>query len=190
MLFDTPIYLVFLSIVVLAYWWLPRRPQNMFLLVASYFFYGWWDWRFLGLILLSTLVDFYCARTIAVSTDQSRRRLLLILSVTMNLGFLGYFKYCDFFIDSFAGAAAMFGFHIPVQVLGILLPPGISFYTFQALAYIVDVYYKKLEPAESLLDYALFISLFPHLIAGPRICCRKYRRSGIFTADSSLMASC
>ena len=167
MLFDTPIYLVFLSIVVLAYWWLPRRPQNMFLLVASYFFYGWWDWRFLGLILLSTLVDFYCARTIAVSTDQNRRRLLLILSVTMNLGFLGYFKYCDFFIDSFAGAAAMFGFHIPVQVLGILLPPGISFYTFQALAYIVDVYYKKLEPAESLLDYALFISLFPHLIAGP-----------------------
>jgi alginate O-acetyltransferase complex protein AlgI len=167
MLFDTPIYLIFLSIVVLAYWWLPRRPQNMFLLAASYFFYGWWDWRFLGLILLSTVVDFYCARTIAVSNDRSRRRLLLILSVSMNLGFLGYFKYCDFFIDSFAGAAAMFGVHIPVQVLGILLPPGISFYTFQALAYIVDVYYKKLEPAESLLDYALFISLFPHLIAGP-----------------------
>jgi alginate O-acetyltransferase complex protein AlgI len=167
MLFDTPVYLVFLSIVVLLYWRLSQRPQNAFLLVASYFFYGWWDWRFLGLIALSTLVDFYCARTIAVSADQNRRRFLLILSVTMNLGFLGYFKYCDFFIGSFSAGAAMLGIHIPVQVLGILLPPGISFYTFQALAYIVDVYYKRLEPAESLLDYALFISLFPHLIAGP-----------------------
>lgn len=167
MLFDTPIYLLFLSIVVLIYWWLPRRPQNIFLLAASYFFYGWWDWRFLGLILLSTLVDFYCARIITSSNDRNQRRLLLILSVAMNLGFLGYFKYCDFFIDSFASTAALFGIHVPVQVLGILLPPGISFYTFQALAYIVDVYYKKLEPADSLLDYALFISLFPHLIAGP-----------------------
>jgi len=167
MLFDTPVYLLFLSLVVLLYWWMPRRPQNFFLLAASYFFYGWWDWRFLGLILLSTLVDFYCARVIAASDDRNQRRLLLILSVSMNLGFLGYFKYCDFFIGSFANAAAMLGIHIPVQVLGILLPPGISFYTFQALAYIVDVYYKKLEPAGSLLDYALFISLFPHLIAGP-----------------------
>lgn len=167
MLFDTPVYFVFLSIVLLLYWWLPRRPQNAFLLVASYFFYGWWDWRFLSLILLSTLVDFYCARTIAVSAGKNRRRFLLILSVTLNLGFLGYFKYCDFFIESFAAVAGMLGIHVPVQVLGILLPPGISFYTFQALAYIVDVYYKRLEPAESLLDYALFISLFPHLIAGP-----------------------
>ena len=104
MLFDTPIYLLFLSIVVLIYWWLPRRPQNIFLLAASYFFYGWWDWRFLGLILLSTLVDFYCARVITSSNDRNQRRLLLILSVSMNLGFLGYFKYCDFFIDSFASA--------------------------------------------------------------------------------------
>lgn len=167
MLFDTPVYLVFLTLAVLIYWRLSRRRQNVLLLAASYFFYGWWDWRFLSLILLSTLVDFYCARMIASSPGLNRRRFLLVLSVSMNLGFLGFFKYWDFFIGSFAAAAAAVGIHIPVHVLGILLPPGISFYTFQALAYIVDVYYKKLEPAESLLDYALFISLFPHLIAGP-----------------------
>jgi len=144
------------------------RQQNVFLLAASYVFYGWWDVRFLGLIAMSTLVDFYCARAIARCEATAQRRALLTLSLVINLGFLATFKYFNFFVDSFAAALQAFGFHqTPVAVLRILLPPGISFYTFQEVAYIVDVYNRRLEPSESLVDYALFISLFPHLIAGP-----------------------
>ena len=168
MFFDTPIYFVFLTVVVLAYWRLGWRSQNRMLLVASYIFYGWWDPRFLALIALSTVVDFYCARAIAATEDQRRRRTLLAVSLVINLGFLGAFKYFNFFIDSFAGMLQALGFQqVPVHTLQILLPPGISFYTFQEVAYIVDVYQRKLEPSDSLVDYALFISLFPHLIAGP-----------------------
>jgi len=167
MLFDTPIFFVFLTLTVLVYWRLSRPRQNVFLLVASYFFYGWWDWRFLSLILISTVVDFFCARAIARSDDALRRKALLTLSVTLNLGFLGFFKYCNFFVDSMASLLSVFDLHVPRLALQVLLPPGISFYTFQALAYIVDVYFGRLEPAESLVDYGLFISLFPHLIAGP-----------------------
>ena len=167
MLFDTPVFFAFLTLVVLAYWRLGWRRQNGFLLFASYFFYGWWDWRFLSLILISTVVDFFCARVIASSDNQLKRKVLLTISVTLNLGFLSFFKYFDFFVDSMSGLLASLGIHAPHPLLRILLPPGISFYTFQALAYIVDVYFKKLEPADNLIDYALFISLFPHLIAGP-----------------------
>ena len=167
MLFDTPVYFVFLTVVVLVYWRLHWRKQNILLLFASYLFYGWWDWRFLSLILISTVVDFLCARYIADSANPARRRLLLAVSVILNLSFLGFFKYYDFFVASLSEGLSELGIAIPVQVLGILLPPGISFYTFQELAYIVDVYNRKLEPARSFVDYALFISLFPHLIAGP-----------------------
>lgn len=167
MLFDTPIYLFFLAAVVLVYWQLGWRRQNIFLLCCSYFFYGWWDWRFLALIAISTLVDFHCARYIGVSTNPGRRKLLLSLSVVVNLTFLGFFKYFNFFADSLAAVLKGIGFPIDVVVLRVLLPPGISFYTFQELAYIVDVYSGKLKPSHSLVDYALFISLFPHLIAGP-----------------------
>ncbi len=167
MLFDSPIFLLFLTVVVATYWRLPWRGQNVFLVLASYFFYGWWDWRFLGLILLSTAVDFYCAKSIAHSENRVRRKLLLTVSVALNLGFLGFFKYFNFFTDSLAHVLGLVGLPVNIAFLRILLPPGISFYTFQALAYIVDVYFGKLEPAESLLDYALFINFFPHLIAGP-----------------------
>jgi len=166
--FDTPIYILFLTLVTLAYWRLRWRQQNVLLLVASYIFYGWWDPRFLVLIAGSTVVDFYCARKIAASHDDTRRRYLLAVSLVINLGFLAVFKYFNFFMDSFAATLQALGFHeTPIAVLRILLPPGISFYTFQEVAYIVDVYNRKLEPADSLVDYALFISLFPHLIAGP-----------------------
>jgi alginate O-acetyltransferase complex protein AlgI len=166
--FDTPIYVLFLTLVVLAYWSMPWRQQNVFLLAASYIFYGWWDVRFLGLIAASTVVDFYCAQAIHRSDVAAKRRALLTLSLVINLGFLAAFKYFNFFMDSFAATLQALGFHqTPVTVLRILLPPGISFYTFQEVAYIVDVYNRKLEPADSLVDYALFISLFPHLIAGP-----------------------
>jgi D-alanyl-lipoteichoic acid acyltransferase DltB (MBOAT superfamily) len=166
--FDTPIYAVFLALVVILYWRLGWRRQNVLLLVASYVFYGWWDPRFLGLIAASTIIDFYCARAIAASEAPGRRRALLAISLVINIGFLAVFKYFNFFMDSFAATLQAMGFHnTPIVVLKVLLPPGISFYTFQEVAYIVDVYKRKLEPSDSLVDYALFISLFPHLIAGP-----------------------
>src|SRR5262245_15774840 len=154
MFFDTPVYFVFLSLVVLIYWRLSRYQQNIFLLAASYIFYAWWDWRFLILIAISTLVDFYCAKVLAVSRERVRRHQILILSVGMNLTFLGFFKYFNFFIDSFIDALTKIGLSEPnTQIISILLPPGISFYTFQAIAYMVDVYYRRLEPATSLVDY-------------------------------------
>lgn len=168
MLFDSIAYILFLILVVLVYWRLPFRKQNYLLLAASYFFYGWWDWRFLFLMAGSTLVDYIVARKIASASDERTRRFLLYFSLILNFSFLGVFKYFNFFVDSAAHLTALLGLkQIPVSVWRILLPPGISFYTFQEVAYIVDVYHRKVEPAKSLVDYALFISLFPHLIAGP-----------------------
>ena len=168
MFFDTPIFFVFLTVVVLVYWVLSWKAQNRFLLVASYFFYGWWDWRFLALILISTFVDYHCAHFIDRSENPHRRRILLALSLAVNLGFLGFFKYFNFFQDSLFHLLKMAGVsYVNPTILSILLPPGISFYTFQEIAYIVDVYHRRQEPAGRFVDYALFISLFPHLIAGP-----------------------
>ena len=167
MLFDTPIFIVFLVFVVAAYWCLKFRDQNRFLLVASYFFYGWWDWRFLCLMIGSTLIDYFIAIKIEDTQDRRVRRAFLVLSVLVNFSILGFFKYFNFFVDSAAGALSLLGIHASVPLLRIILPPGISFYTFQEVAYIVDVYYEKLPASRSFLDYGLFISLFPHLIAGP-----------------------
>jgi D-alanyl-lipoteichoic acid acyltransferase DltB (MBOAT superfamily) len=167
-LFDTPVYFVFLTITVLLYWRLNRHRQNVLLLAASYFFYGWWDWRFLSLILTSTVFDYFAALYIARSSNALHRRTLLTISLLLNFGFLGFFKYFNFFTDSFSHLLTSLGFPpLSIAALRIILPPGISFYTFQAVAYIVDVYHRKLEPAESFVDYALFISFFPHLVAGP-----------------------
>jgi D-alanyl-lipoteichoic acid acyltransferase DltB (MBOAT superfamily) len=166
--FDSPVYYLFLTLVVVIYWRLARRAQNLLLLAASYFFYGWWDWRFLILIAVSTVVDFFCARIIDRSEDLVKRRLLLALSLTINLGFLGFFKYFNFFEDSLVQLLHALRFeNFNRTVLSIVLPPGISFYTFQEVAYIVDVHNRRLRPAASLVDYALFVSVFPHLIAGP-----------------------
>lgn len=167
MLFDTPVYLVFLSLLCALYWCLAFRPQNFFLLAASYFFYGWWDWRFLSLIFASTVVDYFCALTIERSSEQRIRKLCLVASLVLNFSFLGFFKYFNFFASTFREALSGVGIEVHPFVLDILLPPGISFYTFQAVAYIVDVYRRQLTATKSFVDYALFISLFPHLIAGP-----------------------
>ena len=168
MLFDSTAYLVFLILVVLVYWRLPFRKQNFFLLAASYFFYGWWDWRFLFLMGSSTLVNFTVSRQIDASTDEQKRKALLIFSLILNFAFLGFFKYFEFFLDSFIQLATVLGLaNIPLIVWKIVLPPAISFYTFQEVAYIVDVYQRKIRPADQVVDYALFVSLFPHLIAGP-----------------------
>jgi alginate O-acetyltransferase complex protein AlgI len=168
MYFDSTVYIVFLALVVLVYWRLRLRAQNLFLLGASYFFYGWWDWRFLLLMAASTVVDFLVARSLEDSPHPTRRRMLLTLSLVVNFGFLGFFKYFNFFVDSFAQLAALVGLkNVPHTLWSIVLPPAISFYTFQEVAYIVDVYHRKVRAARSLVDYALFVSLFPHLIAGP-----------------------
>ena len=168
MVFDSPIYFVFLIPVVRAYWRLTHRRQNVFLLIASYFFYGWWDWRFLALMAGSTTIDFLIAQKIASASEGRTRKHWLAFSLVLNFGILGLFKYFNFFVDSFAGLLATFGVHhIAIPLIRILLPPGISFYTFQEVAYIVEVFKGRIEPARSFVDYALFISLFPHLIAGP-----------------------
>ena len=167
MLFDSPIYVVFLILVVLAYWSLSFRAQNRFLLAASYLFYGWWDWRFLCLMIASTILDYFIARKIEDATDPRLRRSLLVLSLVVNFTILGFFKYFNFFVGSVAHGFSTLGIEVSLPFLKIILPPGISFYTFQEVAYIVDVYSGKLPASRSFLDYALFISLFPHLIAGP-----------------------
>lgn len=168
MFLDSTIYMVFLVLVAAIYWKLNKNCQNMLLLAASYFFYAWWDWRFLLLMAASTSVDYWAARRMGASINPRARRRLLYASLALNLCFLGYFKYFNFFIDSFGGVAALVGLHgVPHALWKVILPPAISFYTFQEVAYMVDVYQRKLEPAGSLLEYALFISFFPHLIAGP-----------------------
>jgi alginate O-acetyltransferase complex protein AlgI len=168
MLFDTPIFFVFLTLVVIGYWRLNFRAQNVFVLLASYLFYGWWDWRFLLLMIGSTTIDYYIAHAIARAPNDTRRKQLLVLSLIINFGILGIFKYFNFFIGSFTHVLQTVGVsQPPISFLKIILPPGISFYTFQEVAYIVDVYNRKIEPADKFVDYALFISLFPHLIAGP-----------------------
>jgi D-alanyl-lipoteichoic acid acyltransferase DltB (MBOAT superfamily) len=168
MLFDSPIYFVFLVPVVLAYWRLSHRTQNVWLLVASYFFYGWWDWRFLALMIGGTAADFFIAHKVVPGRPKSIRKKWLVLSLILNFTILGVFKYFNFFADSLVGALHLVGIHrVPLPLIRILLPPGISFYTFEEVAYIVDVYKGKVEPSKSFLDYSLFISLFPHLIAGP-----------------------
>jgi alginate O-acetyltransferase complex protein AlgI len=167
MLFDTPVYIVFLILVVAAYWCLEFRNQNRFLLAASYLFYGWWDWRFLCLMIASTVIDYFIAIKISNTQDSRVKRTLLVLSLAINFSILGFFKYFNFFAGSLAHVLSTVGIPASLPFLKIILPPGISFYTFQEVAYIVDVYKGKLSVSRSFLDYALFISLFPHLIAGP-----------------------
>lgn len=140
-------------------------PRKYILLTASCVFYAWWDWRFLGLLAFVTLLDYYISQILVNTKDQQRRKHLLWISIIANLGFLGFFKYFNFFIDSLNTAVAPFGWHL--GTLSIILPIGISFYTFETLSYVIDVYRGVASPARSLVDYAIFISFFPRLVAGP-----------------------
>ncbi len=168
MLFNSFIFLVFLCVVLTGYYIARTRVlQNRFLLVASYFFYGWWDYRFLTLLLFSTTVDYFVARAISSSGHPERKKLLLSLSLASNLGCLGFFKYFGFFIDSAEQALAAVGFGADFPTLHIILPVGISFYTFQTLSYTIDVYRGQLKPTDNFLDLALYVSFFPQLVAGP-----------------------
>jgi alginate O-acetyltransferase complex protein AlgI len=167
MLFTELNFWVFFAIVALAYVLLPHRGQNRMLLVASYVFYGAWDWRFLSLILISTMVDYVIGLRMEAETEDNRRRRLLWISLGVNLGMLGVFKYFGFFVDSFQALLESAGFQPDPFTLSIVLPVGISFYTFQTLSYTIDVYRRDLKPTGDFLNFALFVAFFPQLVAGP-----------------------
>ncbi|MAB78801.1 MAG: membrane-bound O-acyltransferase family protein [Planctomycetes bacterium] len=167
MLFNTLDFAVFLIVSLSVFYALPRRLRNPFLLVASYAFYGFWNWRFCGLLLLSTVVDYWAALRMETCEDQRRRKHYLWISLGVNLSILGFFKYCNFFIDSFTAVLDSIGIDAPDYVLRIALPVGISFYTFQTLSYTIDVYRREMVPTRKFLDFALFVALFPQLVAGP-----------------------
>ncbi|MCG1034793.1 MBOAT family O-acyltransferase [Polaribacter sargassicola] len=170
MLFNSIDFAIFLPIVFVLYWFITNKNlklQNFLIVVASYLFYGWWDWKFLSLILFSTLVDYSIGRGLLNQENASKRKVLLWLSIVVNLGFLGFFKYYNFFIDNFTAAFTFFGMNIKASSLNIVLPVGISFYTFQTLSYSIDVYKRKLEPTKDFIAFAAFVSFFPQLVAGP-----------------------
>ncbi|MEZ5194840.1 MAG: MBOAT family O-acyltransferase [Bacteroidales bacterium] len=141
--------------------------QNIFLLVASYVFYGWWDWRFLSLIVVSSFVDYFVANKIDTTSNVKTRKIYLTVSILVNIGFLGFFKYFNFFVDSFVEAFANVGITMHARTLNIILPVGISFYTFQTLSYTIDVYRKKLAPTRDFIAFFTFVAFFPQLVAGP-----------------------
>ena len=170
MLFNSLDFAVFLPIVFILYWFITNynlRLQNALIVVASYIFYGWWDWRFLSLIIFSTLVDYSIGRRLKNEESHKNRKTLLSISIIVNLGFLGFFKYYNFFLDNFIVAFSFFGHEINANSLNIILPVGISFYTFQTLSYTIDVYKKKLEPTEDFIAFSAFVCFFPQLVAGP-----------------------
>ena len=172
MLFTQLEFPIFFLVVLVAAWLSRERVvRNSLLLVASYYFYAYWDVRFCGLLILSTVVDYFVARAIEANTNDSRRKHLLWVSLAVNLGVLGYFKYCDFFIASAKPLLESIG--LSGETLGIILPVGISFYTFQTLSYTIDVYRGTLKASDRFLDFALFVAFFPQLVAGPIVRARE-----------------
>lgn len=170
MLFNTLTYLWFICIVFFTYWIVLGknvRWQNLFLFVASYCFYGWWDPRFLILIFFSSSIDFFLGRAIFRQKIQAKRRLLLGTCIFLNFGLLGFFKYYNFFIDSFSNILEVVGFDVHLSTLKIILPVGVSFYTFQSLSYSIDVFRKKIQPTNDFISFMTFVSFFPQLVAGP-----------------------
>ena len=170
MLFNSFEFLLFLPTVLGLYWFVLHRhlrAQNLLLLVASYVFYGWWDWRFLGLIALSTVVDFLVGIRIEKAPDKARKKRWLWVSLGVNLGILGYFKYANFFIENWIAAWQSVGITMHAATLQIILPVGITFYTFQTLSYSIDIYRGKLKATRKPIAFAAFVAYFPQLVAGP-----------------------
>lgn len=170
MLFNSIDFALFLPIVFIIYWYLLKNSlkwQNLFILVSSYVFYGWWDYRFLSLIVFSTLVDYVIGRQLSLYQKQAHRKWLVAASLFTNLGLLGFFKYYNFFVDSWVQAWLVVGVEMDINTMKIILPVGISFYTFQTLSYTIDVYRKKLEPTTDFIQFAAYVSFFPQLVAGP-----------------------
>ena len=170
MLFNSIDFAIFLPIVFILYWFVTNKNlklQNLLIVLASYLFYGWWDWRFLSLIIFSTIVDYSVGLGLSKQKNLTKRKVLLWTSILVNLGFLGFFKYYNFFLDNFVTAFSFFGSEIQANSLNIILPVGISFYTFQTLSYSIDVYRRKLEPTRDFFAFSAFVSFFPQLVAGP-----------------------
>jgi D-alanyl-lipoteichoic acid acyltransferase DltB (MBOAT superfamily) len=170
MLFNSLDFAFFLPIVFVCYWIFGKHSlkfQNIILVVASYIFYGWWDWRFLSLIFLSTLVDYTIGLQLEKVTKNLQRKALLISSIIINLGILGSFKYYNFFIENMVSAFSFFGNEIEINALRFVLPIGISFYTFQTLSYTIDVYHRKIKPTKNFIVFSAFVCFFPQLVAGP-----------------------
>jgi alginate O-acetyltransferase complex protein AlgI len=170
MLFNSIDFAVFLPTVFVLYWFVTDKNlklQNFLIVAASLLFYGWWDWRFLSLIIFSTLVDYMVSLQLKNEVSQKKRKMLLWISILLNLGFLGFFKYYNFFLANFITAFTFFGGKISAESLNIILPVGISFYTFQTMSYTIDVYRRKLEPTDDIIAFSAFVSFFPQLVAGP-----------------------
>lgn len=170
MFFNSIDFALFLPVVFLAYWFLtPKnlRVQNLLLLAASYFFYAFWDYRFLFLLVFSTLLDYYSGLKIHSAKEPSTKTRWLWISIIINLGFLGVFKYFNFFSLSFQSAAGSLGWEVDALTLTVILPVGISFYTFHGLSYVIDVYKSRISPVKNFIDYSVFVSFFPLLVAGP-----------------------
>jgi alginate O-acetyltransferase complex protein AlgI len=170
MLFNSLNFSIFLPIVFILYWFVAKgnlRLQNIVLLVSSYFFYACWDWRFLFLLIFSTVLDYYSGIKISNSKNINTKNFWFWLSIAVNLGFLGVFKYYNFFAQSFADAVEIIGLHIDPWTLKLILPVGISFYTFHGLSYVIDIYKDRIKPEENFIDYSVFVSFFPLLVAGP-----------------------
>ncbi|MDB2462803.1 MBOAT family protein [Algibacter sp.] len=170
MFFNSIAFLIFLPTVFFLYWFVFKKNlkvQNILLLVASYFFYGWWDYRFLLLIALSTIIDFVIGLKLQNETENKKRKFLLGISLVFNLGMLGFFKYYNFFVDSWINSWELLRIKMHASTMQIILPVGISFYTFQTLSYTIDVYRKKLKPTNNFVNFATFVAFFPQLVAGP-----------------------
>lgn len=170
MLFNSFSFALFLPVVFLLYWFVFKRKlvlQNLFLIAVSYFFYACWDWRFLFLLIFSSVLDFSVGVLLDITKTDFRRKLILALSIIVNLGILGFFKYFNFFADSFADLAHLAGWKVSPVALKIILPVGVSFYTFQSLSYAIDSYRRKLIPTREIIPFLAFVSFFPQLVAGP-----------------------
>ena len=168
MLFNSISFAIFLPIVFFLYWFVMNKSlkfQNILLLVASYFFYACWDWRFLFLLIFSTFLDYYTG--LKMAENRKWKKFWFWLSISINLGFLGVFKYYNFFAQSFADAVSNLGFQVSPFTLNVILPVGISFYTFHGLSYVIDIYYDRIKPEKNFIDYSVFVSFFPLLVAGP-----------------------
>ena len=170
MLFNSLGFAIFLPVVFALYWfWAVRsvRAQNLLLLVASYFFYGCWNWKFVFLLIFSTLLDFFTGIKMSEATDRRKKKFWFWLSITVNIGFLGAFKYYNFFAQSFEQLFANFGFRENLWTVKVILPVGISFYTLHGLSYVIDVYNNRIKAERNFVDYAVFVCFFPLLVAGP-----------------------
>lgn len=170
MLFNSLDFAIFLPIVFILYWFVTNKNlklQNFLIVAASYLFYGWWDWRFLSLIFFSTIVNYSVGLSLSKEENKTKKKILLWTSILVNLGFLGFFKYYNFFLDNFVTAFSFFGTDIKANSLNIILPVGISFYTFQTLSYTIDIYKRKLEPTKDFIAFSAFVSFFTQLVAGP-----------------------